>query len=58
MKIRAVGEPPLFISVLPEAEFGFYKVTEIKTHFANLNLCDIAKKNWRRSEQLAGKRHE
>jgi len=45
-----VGEPPLFIPVLVEPESGFYKVAEIKTHFANLKLCGIAKKNWRRSE--------
>ena len=50
IKIRAVGEPPLFISVSPEPESGFYKVAEIKTHFANLKLCDINKSNWRRPE--------
>ena len=50
IKIRAVGELPLFISVLPEPESGFYKVAEIKTHFANLKLCDINKSNWRRPE--------
>ena len=36
-----MGEPPLFISVLPEPECGFYKVAEIKTHFAKLKLCVI-----------------
>jgi len=39
-----VGEPPLFISVFPEPVSGFYKVSEIKTHFANLKLCGIDKK--------------
>ena len=53
-----MGEPPLFISVFPELVSGFYKVAEIKTHFANLKLCGIKKKNWRRPEYKAGNRHE
>ena len=40
-----MGEPPLFISVSPEPGSGFYKIAEIKTHFANLKLCGIVQKN-------------
>ena len=39
-----MGEPPLFISVSLEPGYGFYKVAEIKTHFANSKLCGITKK--------------